>query len=425
MKRKSRVLMLCLAAAVSFAAFGSVAFAKERIKLTVWTEKSFAEQADRAFVYIVNRFAKQNNIEVEILTISWGEYVKKLIAAIEAKAAPDLSMLDNGATMQYAASNQLVDVSSIFRQVVKKEGEPLEVAYNDATVNGKQYSIPLSVMTHALNVRKDLLDAKGIAIPQTWDEVLSASRMVANPPSIYGYALPLGKTKDAENFITQILWAFGSRMVAKDGKTITFDSPETVAAVKFIAELYKYMPPGAIGWDDSGDNRAFQAEQLAFATNSGTIYKWAVDNKPDLANRMAIALTPAGPAGRHNIASGRSLAIFKTSKNQAMAKKLLAYIMEPSNYHGWLEGYGGYYAPAYKGTMELPFWQDPVRKTFMENATYGHAIGWPGPITLPVREIYNNFLYTEMVQMVLVQGKTPEQAVKETTKKIKDIYSRY
>jgi len=189
--------------------------------------------------------------------------------------------------------------------------------------------------------------------------------------------------------------------------------------------IYKVAPPGVTGWDDSGDNRAFQAEQVVFATNSGTVYMWAQANKPDLAKRMAIALTPEGPAGRHNIASMRSLTIFKNSANVPAAKKLLAYLTKPDNYQKWLEGYGGYYAPAYSGTMKQPYWQDPIRKVFMENAKYGHGIGWPGPLTVAAREAYANFFVTEMVQMVVVQGKTAEAAVKETAQRLKEIYSRY
>jgi multiple sugar transport system substrate-binding protein len=425
MSIRKRMLSVALVLVTVFSLLGGTAFSKERPKLTVWTEKSFAPLADKTIVDNVNKFARENNIEVEVITISWSEFVRKLIAAIEARATPDVAMIDNGATMQYASNGLLVEMSDIYRKVVKEQGEPFSVASMDATYKDKQYSIPMSIMTHGLLYRKDLLDAKGLAIPKTWDEVLSASKAIANPPYVYGYAFPLSKTKDAENFLTQIFWAFGSKMVSKDGKTITFDSPETVAAVKYIVELYKYMPQGVTGWDDSGDNRAFQSEQLAFATNSGTIAMWCEENKPDLFQRMGITYTPAGPAGRQNIASMRSMGVFKNSKNVKLAKQLVTYLMTKANYQKWLEGYGGYYSPAYLGTSKHPYWQDSIRKTYMENAKAGHGIGWPGPLTIPAREVYSSFVLTDMVQSVLIQDKSPEQMVKETAQKIKSIYARY
>lgn len=406
---------------------GNTVFSKEKVKLTIWSEKSFAPQADKVLIDAANRFAKENNIEVEVLNISWSEFVRKLIAAIEVNATPDIAMIDNGATFQYASAGLLVDVSDVFAEVVKVQGEPFEVAAIDATFKGKQYSIPLTVITFPLNCRKDLLDEKGLKVPKTWDEFLEVSKKLYDPPRLYSYALTMGKTRDAEVFLTQILWAFGMRLVSEDGKEITFDSPETVAGLKFIAELYKTVPPGVTGWDDSGDNRAFQSEQVAFCSNSGTVYQWAQQNKPDLAKNMTIELTPEGPAGRHNFTTMRSLAIFKNTKNAELAKKLLAYIMKEENYHKWLEGYGGYYPPAYTKTANQnpSYWQDPVRKAFLENSKYARWVGWPGPMSVPAREVFNRFLMTEMVQMVVLQGKTPEQAVKETTKLIEDIYNRY
>jgi multiple sugar transport system substrate-binding protein len=425
MKKRFRAMMMVpsVVTVLALAFLAGPAVSKE--KLSVWTEKSFAPQADKSFVDTVNRYARENDMEIEVVAISWNEFVRKLVAAIEAKATPDISMIDNGATMQYATSDLLADVSDIYHQVVGQEGEPLPVASMDATYKGKQYSIPQSVMTHALNCRKDLLDSKSLPIPKTWNDVLAASKALFSPPKLYGYALPMGKCKDAEHFLTQLLWGYGMKTASEDGKTVTIDSPGTVAGLKMIAEFYKVAPPGVTGWDDSGDNRAFQAEQVVFATNSGTVYMWAQANKPDLAKRMAIALTPEGPAGRHNIASMRSLTIFKNSANVPAAKKLLAYLTKPDNYQKWLEGYGGYYAPAYSGTMKQPYWQDPIRKVFMENAKYGHGIGWPGPLTVAAREAYANFFVTEMVQMVVVQGKTAEAAVKETAQRLKEIYSRY
>jgi len=401
-------------------------FAAERERLTIWTEKSFAPEADQAFKDIVNRFALDNGIDVEVTNISWGEFLTKLVAAIEVKATPDICMIDNGATMQYESAGLLVNVSDVWKEAIKQNGEPLYVAQIDATVNGQQYSIPMSVMTHLLYVRKDLLDAKGLEVPQTWEDVLSVSKSISNPPSVYGYGLPIGKTKDSENFLTQILWAFGMRIVAKDGKTIVFNSPETVRGLKFIAELLKYAPPGIAGWDDSGDNKAYQSGLVTFVTNSGTIYRWILANKPDLAEKTRLTLTPSGPAGRHNIASMRSIAIFKNSKYVDTAKKLLSYIIKSENYEMWLRGYSGYYAPAYYGTMDKSYWRDdPIRQLFVKNAEYGHGIGWPGPMTVPAREVYSNMLITEMVQMVAVQGRKPEEAVSAIAKRIEDIYARY
>ena len=400
-------------------------FAAEKPQLTIWMEKSFFAEADQGLKDVINQFAADNGINVEVLSISWGEFLTKLIAAIESKSTPDICMIDQGATIQYQSADLLANVSDVWKETIIKNGEPLPVAQMEATVNGQQYSIPMSVTTHVIYARKDLLDEKGLGVPQTWEDVLSASKSIYNPPSVYGYGLTLGKCKDAENFLTQILWSFGMQTIAEDGKTVVFDSPETVRGLKFIAELAKYSPPGIAGWDDSGDNQAYQSGLITFATNEGSIYRWMLAENPDLAEKTRLALLPSGPAGRTPIASMRSLVIFKRSKNVEMAKKLLSYIMNPENYEIWLHGFGGFYGPAYYGEMNKPYWSDPIRQIFMENAKYGRATGWPGMTTVPAREVLTNMLMTEMVQMVVVQGKEPEEAVSAIAKRIEEIYARY
>ncbi len=65
-----------------------------------------------------------------------------------------------------------------------------------------------------------------------------------------------------------IIQAFGGRAVDETGKKVTFNSPETVAGVQWLADVYtkpeykKALPPGVESWTDTSNNEAYLAGKL-------------------------------------------------------------------------------------------------------------------------------------------------------------------
>jgi hypothetical protein len=66
-----------------------------------------------------------------------------------------------------------------------------------------------------------------------------------------------------------------NRSYAQDNKTIAMNSAANIAGLKVLEAMFKthkIIPPGAISWDGSGNNKAYQSKQAAFVMNptSGT-----------------------------------------------------------------------------------------------------------------------------------------------------------
>jgi len=64
-------------------------------------------------------------------------------------------------------------------------------------------------------------------------------------------------------------------MVEADNKTVVMNSPANVAGGQVIEAMFKthkIIPQGAISWDNSGNNKAYQAKQAAFVMNPSSIY---------------------------------------------------------------------------------------------------------------------------------------------------------
>jgi len=87
--------------------------------------------------------------------------------------------------------------------------------------------------------------------PATWDEVLSAARTISEQETsgapgggkVYGYVMRAAQGNAAVADFMPIFWAFGGEMFDANGQP-TVNSPEGIAALKFMLALGKYSPPG-------------------------------------------------------------------------------------------------------------------------------------------------------------------------------------
>jgi multiple sugar transport system substrate-binding protein len=117
-------------------------------------------------------------------------------------------------------------------------------AINSFVVDGKTYAFPSEGDTAWMWYRKDLLEAKGIAVPQTWDEYLAAAKTLNNPPQMYGAVIGAKPDEALWDFMFY-LYSFGGDILDKDFKPI-INNDKGVAALTFYSNLLrvdKVVPP--------------------------------------------------------------------------------------------------------------------------------------------------------------------------------------
>jgi multiple sugar transport system substrate-binding protein len=132
------------------------------------------------------------------------------------------------------------------------------------------YDIPIFITMY----RKDVFDELGLKPPATWEEYLAAARAIneAKAPTMYG---TLGQWKSGhyslECDMTLYLWSHGGSVYAADG-TATINDERAHAAMEYMMEIGKYMPPGSVNWDWSGEAEAFAQGQAGFYTAWGEFF---------------------------------------------------------------------------------------------------------------------------------------------------------
>src|SRR5215218_5549819 len=126
-------------------------------KLNVWTDATFAPPSDDYQTKVIEDWAKEKGVEVEVTRETGDNVEKKLQAAIESKQLPDISQMDDGRYTRFHASGLLTDVSDMFTEIGKQWTSWYEPAQKLATKQGKQFLLPYSIDSSLLLYRNDVL----------------------------------------------------------------------------------------------------------------------------------------------------------------------------------------------------------------------------------------------------------------------------
>jgi ABC-type glycerol-3-phosphate transport system substrate-binding protein len=70
-------------------------------------------------------------------------------------------------------------------------------------------------------------------------------------------------------------------------------------------------------------------------------------------------------------------------------------------------------------------WDDPFNKTLISQLPDVVAVGYPGPTTLWALEAWRTHTMAEMVNKVLVEKVSIDDAIKETEAKLNKIYKQF
>ena len=77
------------------------------------------------------------------------------------------------------------------------------------------------------------------------------------------------------------MWAYGAA-IQDENENVTINSPETIAAVEYMAKLFKTaMTPEVFGWNAASNNQLLVAGQASYILNSISAYRTAQKDQPE------------------------------------------------------------------------------------------------------------------------------------------------
>jgi len=394
----------------------------KEVHVLAWTH--FVPAYDKWFDAFAEQWSTKNNVRVIIDHVPHLQIPAKIAAEIATQSGHDIVQLVGSGTEKWASA--LLDVQDLADRIGKKHGGYTPLAENYCKANGKFHSIPDFFIDFPGLYRKDLWTEIGMPNgPDTWDDLRTGGAKL----KAKGFPVGIGLAHhdDSRASWRAIMWSFGGSEVAKDGKTITYNSKEVREALKFNKALYKEtMTPEVLAWDDASNNRFLASGRACWIHNPISAYRSIEGQNKELADKIFVSLSPKGPAARRSFANCRAYGVTKFSKNADGAKAFLEALVD--NYREGAKASTGYNMPFMKNYAKPPFpiiSEDPKLKPLEQDADYHFTTGYPGPLTAAADEVYQQFVLVDALAQYCVDKLDLEAAVKWGEEKIKAIHAKF
>jgi multiple sugar transport system substrate-binding protein len=394
----------------------------KELKILGWSH--FVPAYDKWLDQFVADWGAKNGVKAVLDHIPHLQLPSKIAAEVATQSGHDIVQLLASGTEKFAPA--LLDVNDLAEKLGRKHGGWTPLAENYSVYKGRFYSIPDFFIDFPGLYRKDLWSEIGMPNgPDSWDDLLQGGRKLKTKGFPVG--IGLAHHNDSRNSWRAIMWCFGGSEVAKDGKTITWNSKEVREALKYMKALYKEtMTPEVTAWDDSSNNRFLASGRGSWIHNPISAYRTIEQSDKALAEKIHVQMSPRGPATRLSFANCLAYGVPKFSKNQDAAKGFLESLSD--NFTDAFRASTGYNNPFLKKYAKGPLpiiSEDPKLKVLEKSPEYHVTVGYPGALTPAADEVYQQFVLIDSVAQFCTDRFDLEAAVKWGEDKIKGIYAKF
>jgi len=403
---------------------------EEKATLTFWNHPTAGDTVWEAdyFERTIAAFEEENpNIDINLEWVPWDGFWAKLVGAIEAGEPPDLHHAGEFHMLAFIPDGEILPIDDVVAELGGPEAfSPLFSSYQ---YDGHTWGLPYLEGGYIFFYNKEILAEAGYTEPpKDWDEMLEIAQAVTNQDEeVYG----IGVDYSAGNGAQQV---FGGYRVAADGwmlsedEVVIYDNPGNVEALRFYTDLglkYDVVPPGSTAITAYETTATplltmFGNEQLAMISYWQLGADQLASQFPDVWEKTGVAIFPAGPSGHSGaMIAANSIYIHSKTKYPEAAKTFLKYFFRPEVYGEWIAGSG--WIPGLNAAWDYQpeaEWRDVIREQ-MKTGSRGYDPFGGHP---KIGAAYESFIDAEAVQDVVVNGMTPEEAVKKAQKAYEEIF---
>lgn len=196
----------------------------------------------------IKKFMEANpDIEVEIVYESWGGWIQKYPTLFESNTQPDVIFWWDNKQFDSSVAGKLVRLNDYLdKDLLAKIPQSVwdMVAIDDEAI----YYVPATTDVFVLMYNKDVFKSAGLDPnnpPKTWDELLAACEAI-NKTGIPAIGVP-AKTgmETLQEFVTNFVVCKTGKDMIDENNQPTFNTPEGLEAMEYIAKLFKYAQPSA------------------------------------------------------------------------------------------------------------------------------------------------------------------------------------
>lgn len=401
-----RLLSRLLVTAIATTGFTGMASA---VEIEYW-QYTFAERVEAMDQLIAKFQAANPGITVKHSHFPYAQYQTKVAAAVPAGEGPDVVQLYYGWLRDYMKAGLLLPLPAEQFDPARIDTEFFPIV-QAMKVDGAYYGLPTAVRTMAMFYNKALLGKAGLdpaSPPATHDELRAATKKIVERDAA-GNLLVAGITaapvsQDAHMWREVLIRQFGGVAYSPDYKTVTYNTPEGIAALKAYTSFFTDDKVTDYGFMDEAQ-AAFAAGKAGFLMD-GSFRIGAVKRVDGLDWGVAPLPTHNGVASNYSSYWLNGISSKTTGEELEASIKFLQYLTSDEAMQLWLDVVGE--LPA-KPSVALTDTNrnDPVYGPFIAGLAHAHATDF-------VNEAAQRQVWLDMIDMINVGGMSVEDAVAES-----------
>lgn len=389
-------------------------------KLTVWLPPIGDNDAP-LWKSIFEKFEKENNVEVKLEIIPWGNYPEKYATAISAGKGPDVGYMYAEMFPQFI---QMGAVENLKDYYTKEDYE--NYTYLDAAkMMGGVYGLPIEAANPALlYYNKDILKSIGEEPPKTWEDFERICKKATKDTNgdgkvdQWGFAQGWGAKffGDLNWNWYGFLWQAGGELYNKDLKTVKFNDASGQRAAEFLYKLNvkdKVVPEDSLSKTNKEMfETVFAKGKAAFAIHLSSTSTNMLDKEYKNLNYGFI--TSLKDKTKGTFASVDQLTLMSAAKNKDLAFKLMKYMLSVESMTKFHK-----VNPRAPMTKNEPYQGDPKFEKLVkeDKGVYRPLIVAPHGV-----EVYE-YLWKQLQSMVAGQ-KSPKEALDDAAKYANDLLAQ-
>ena len=315
--------------------------------------------------------AAYDNINLTVEVVSWNDIYTVVNTRLGGNNAPDILNIDVFA--DYQADNLLLPAQDYVSE--ETYAKFYDAFLEQSVVDGTVWAIPDLASARAMYYNVDILEAAGVEVPTTWDELKAACEAIkAYDSSIYPWGIDM-TTDEGQAAFAYYVWNNGSDFTDADGNWILND-PKNVEAIEYAIGL---VNDGYTNSDPANETRynlqdLFGAGKLAMVIGPNSIPTYIADNyakantpEADQINYAFAAIPTNG--GNASVSAG-VMDRFMCFDNNHSPEKIEAiktffdFFYEDSRYSDWVLMEGFLPAPSAGG--EIVAASDPAMAPWVD-----------------------------------------------------------
>lgn len=267
----------------------------------------------------IDDFEKEVGGKVELDLVASNQLTEKQIVTLAGKTGDfDVSTIDEPNLPAMAPFLVQLDPYIQGDKFDKEDWVP--VIWDAGVYEGKTYLIAFDPNVQILYARKDVLEAKGLKVPEKWTELFdTAKKAQERDKELWGLAI-MAK-RDIQTGINA--WTFittWGNEIFDEGYRVAFDNEKGYDALAFYKKVVdEIAPQGVLGYDYAGINTAMQQGKAVFLQNWASV-TLSIIRPPESKVTDKIVFAPAlGEVKRHSMRGVWSIGINADSKQRDAA----------------------------------------------------------------------------------------------------------